>query len=120
MSQSDFPARRRADVHSQRINRASDTRPPRRSYIIGTAIQVLAVPLLFLSRRENSPSDVMVGQPEPVPAVAGQASGRSDRGGRSPGRPLLAANRSQLGLPADPIERRFGLAATPSGSNSRD
>jgi MFS family permease len=45
------------------------------SYVFGAAFQALAVPFLLLSRRERSPSDVMVGGPpaetEPVPAVAG-------------------------------------------------
>jgi MFS family permease len=57
------------------LGKSADVYSYATSYVIGAAIQVLAVPLLFLSRRENSPSDVMVGQPEAVPAVAGQASG---------------------------------------------
>ena len=44
------------------------------SYVVGAAFQALAVPFLFLSRRENSPSDAMVGappaEPEPAPASA--------------------------------------------------
>jgi MFS family permease len=35
------------------------------SYVIGAAIQVLAVPFLLLSRRENHPADAMVGGPVP-------------------------------------------------------
>ena len=57
------------------LGKSADVYSYATSYVIGAAIQVLAVPLLFLSRRENSPSDVMVGQPEQVPAVAGQAAG---------------------------------------------
>jgi MFS family permease len=57
------------------LGKSADVYSYATSYVIGAAIQVLAVPLLFLSRHENSPSDVMVGQPEAVPAVAGQASG---------------------------------------------
>jgi MFS family permease len=57
------------------LGKSADVYSYSASYVIGAAIQVLAVPLLFLSRRENSPSDVMVGQPEPVPVVAGHASG---------------------------------------------
>jgi MFS family permease len=57
------------------LGKSADVYSYSTSYVIGAAIEILAVPLLFLSRRENSPSDVMVGQPEPVPAVAGQASG---------------------------------------------
>jgi MFS family permease len=42
------------------------------SYVVGAAFQALAVPFLLLSRREKSPSDVMVGGPaaEPAPAPA--------------------------------------------------
>jgi MFS family permease len=36
------------------------------SYLLGAAFQVAAVPLLFLSRRENSRSDTMVGSSEPA------------------------------------------------------
>jgi hypothetical protein len=57
------------------LGKSADVYSYSTSYVIGAAIEILAVPLLFLSRREKSPSDVMVGQPEPVPAVAGQASG---------------------------------------------
>jgi MFS family permease len=43
------------------------------SYVFGAAFQALAVPFLLLSRREKSPSDVMVGgpqaEPAPVPAT---------------------------------------------------
>jgi hypothetical protein len=43
------------------------------SYVFGAAFQALAVPFLLLSRRERSPSDVMVGgppaEPAPVPAT---------------------------------------------------
>jgi MFS family permease len=43
------------------------------SYVVGAAFQALAVPFLFLSRRERSPSDAMVGTPpaEAAAAVAG-------------------------------------------------
>jgi MFS family permease len=37
------------------------------SYVIGAGFQILAVPFLWLSRRENSPSDSMVGAPGPEP-----------------------------------------------------
>jgi Major Facilitator Superfamily len=57
------------------LGKSADVYSYSTSYVIGAAIEILAVPLLVLSRREKSPSDVMVGQPEPVPAVAGQASG---------------------------------------------
>ena len=57
------------------LGKSADVYSYSTSYVIGAAIEILAVPLIFLSRREKSPSDVMVGQPEPVPAVAGQASG---------------------------------------------
>jgi MFS family permease len=41
------------------------------SYIVGAAFQFLAIPFLLLSRRENSPSDAMVGAPpDPEPAAA--------------------------------------------------
>jgi MFS family permease len=41
------------------------------SYVVGAAFQFLAVPFLLLSRRENSPSDAMVGAPpDPEPAAA--------------------------------------------------
>jgi MFS family permease len=52
------------------LGKSADVYSYSASYAIGAAFQVLAVPLLFLSRRENSPSDVMVGQPpevEPTP-----------------------------------------------------
>ncbi|HEU5490774.1 MAG TPA: MFS transporter, partial [Gaiellaceae bacterium] len=57
------------------LGKSADVYSYSTSYVIGAAIEILAVPLLFLSRRERSPSDVMVGQPDAVPAVAGQASG---------------------------------------------
>ena len=51
------------------LGKAADVYSYSTSYAIGAAIEILAVPLLFLSRREKSPSDVMVGQPpEPAPA----------------------------------------------------
>ena len=37
------------------------------SYVIGAAFQVLAVPFLLLSRRENDPADSMVGSADRVP-----------------------------------------------------
>jgi MFS family permease len=43
------------------------------SYAVSAAFNALAIPFLFLSRRENSPSDAMVGAPveaEPAPASA--------------------------------------------------
>ena len=57
------------------LGKSADVYSYSTSYVIGAAIEILAVPLLFLSRREKSPSDVMVGQPEPGPAVAVKASG---------------------------------------------
>jgi MFS family permease len=47
------------------LGKAADVYSYANSYLVGAAIQVVAVPFLFLSRRENSPSDVMVGSPEP-------------------------------------------------------
>jgi len=41
------------------------------SYVFGAVIQLLAVPFLIQSRRENAPADVMVGSAEPAPAAAG-------------------------------------------------
>jgi MFS family permease len=47
------------------------------SYVIGAAFQLVAVPFLLLSRRASSPSDVMVGSPEPTaePAAAPAGAG---------------------------------------------
>ena len=53
------------------LGRAADVYSYSTSYAIGAAIEVLAVPLLFLSRREKSPSDVMVGQPSEPAAAEG-------------------------------------------------
>ena len=50
------------------LGKAADVYSYSTSYAIGAAIEIVAVPLLFLSRREKSPSDVMVGQPEPAAA----------------------------------------------------
>jgi MFS family permease len=52
------------------LGRAADVYSYATSYVIGAAIQVVAVPFLLLSRRENSPSDAMVGAPEPEPEAA--------------------------------------------------
>ena len=52
------------------LGRAADVYSYSTSYVIGAAFQLLAVPFLVLSRREGSPSDVMVGSPEPVPEPA--------------------------------------------------
>jgi MFS family permease len=45
------------------------------SYVFGAAFQALAVPFLLLSRREKSPSDVMVGGPPAEPAAAAATAG---------------------------------------------
>ena len=50
------------------LGKSADVYSYANSYLIGAAIQVIAVPFLLLSRRENAPSDVMVGTPEPAPA----------------------------------------------------
>ena len=52
------------------LGKSADVYSYANSYLIGAAIQVIAVPFLLLSRRENAPSDVMVGTPEPAPAPA--------------------------------------------------
>jgi MFS family permease len=52
------------------LGRSADVYSYATSYVIAAAIQVVAVPFLFLSRREKSPSDAMVGAPEPEPEVA--------------------------------------------------
>jgi MFS family permease len=56
------------------LGKSADVYSYSTSYVIGAAIELLALPLLVLSRRERSPSDVMVGQPEPVPVVAAEPS----------------------------------------------
>ena len=48
------------------LGRSADMWSYATSYVIGAGFQVLAVPFLLLSRRENSPSDVMVGSPDPA------------------------------------------------------
>ena len=40
------------------------------SYLLGGAIQIAAIPLLYLSRRENDSSDTMVGSSEPAPLLS--------------------------------------------------
>jgi MFS family permease len=52
------------------LGKTADVYSYANSYLFGAAIQLTAVPFLLLSRRENSPSDVMVGAPEAVPAPA--------------------------------------------------
>jgi MFS family permease len=52
------------------LGKSADVYSYANSYLIGGAIQVVAIPFLALSRRENAPSDVMVGAPEPAPAPA--------------------------------------------------
>ena len=52
------------------LGRSADAYSYATSYVIGGAIQVVAVPFLLLSRRERSPSDAMVGVPEPEPETA--------------------------------------------------
>jgi MFS family permease len=52
------------------LGKSADVYSYANSYLIGAAIQVVAIPFLALSRRENAPSDVMVGAPEPAPAPA--------------------------------------------------
>jgi Major Facilitator Superfamily len=49
------------------LGRSADVWSYATSYVIGAAFQVLAVPFLWLSRRENDPSDVMVGSPDNTP-----------------------------------------------------
>jgi MFS family permease len=49
------------------LGRSADVWSYGTSYVIGAAFQLLAVPFLWLSRRENSPSDVMVGSPDATP-----------------------------------------------------
>jgi MFS family permease len=52
------------------LGRSADVYSYATSYVIGAAIQVVAVPFLLLSRRERSPSDAMVGAPGPEPEAA--------------------------------------------------
>jgi MFS family permease len=49
------------------LGRSADVWSYATSYVIGAAFQILAVPFLWLSRRENDPSDVMVGSAEGMP-----------------------------------------------------
>jgi len=49
------------------LGRSADVWSYATSYVIGAAFQMLAVPFLWLSRRENDPSDVMVGSPDSTP-----------------------------------------------------
>ena len=53
------------------LGKSADVYSYANSYLIGAAFQAMAVPFLLLSRREKSPSDGMVGSPEPAPAAAG-------------------------------------------------
>jgi MFS family permease len=53
------------------LGKTADVYSYANSYLFGAAIQLAAVPFLLLSRRENDPSDVMVGAPpEVAPAAA--------------------------------------------------
>jgi MFS family permease len=52
------------------LGKSADVYSYANSYLLGAAFQALAVPFLFLSRRERSPSDGMVGSAEPAPAAA--------------------------------------------------
>ena len=47
------------------LGRSADVWSYGTSYVVGAGFQALAVPFLLLSRRENSPSDAMVGAPDP-------------------------------------------------------
>jgi predicted MFS family arabinose efflux permease len=64
------------------LGRAADVYSYATSYAIGAVFQLLAVPFLVLSRREGSPSDLMIGDPAPPtpptqqPAAEGAASAR--------------------------------------------
>jgi MFS family permease len=57
------------------LGKSADVYSYANSYLFGAAFQVLAVPFLLLSRREKSPSDVMVGAPEPEAVPAPAAAG---------------------------------------------
>ena len=46
------------------LGRSADVWSYATSYVLGAGFQMLALPFLVLSRRENSPSDVMVGSPD--------------------------------------------------------
>jgi MFS family permease len=41
------------------------------SYLLGAAISALAVPFVWLSRRQNAPADTAVGTPTPATVEAG-------------------------------------------------
>jgi MFS family permease len=58
------------------LGRAADVYGYGTSYVVGAGIQLLAAPFVLLSRREGSPSDLMVGDPAPVtePREAAQAA----------------------------------------------
>jgi MFS family permease len=56
------------------LGRSADAYSYATSYVIGAAIQVVAVPFLLLSRREGSPADAMVGAPGPEPEAAPAAA----------------------------------------------
>ena len=53
------------------LGKSADVYSYATSYVIGAAIQVVAVPFLLLSRREKAPSDALVGSPEVAPVPAG-------------------------------------------------
>ena len=55
------------------LGKSADVYSYATSYVFGAAFQALALPFLYLSRRERSPSDAMIGAPpaEPAPAAAG-------------------------------------------------
>jgi MFS family permease len=50
------------------LGKTADAYSYANSYLFGALFQVIAVPFLILSRREQDPSDSMVGAPEPEPA----------------------------------------------------
>jgi len=49
------------------LGRAADVYSYSTSFVVGAAIQVLAVPFIALSRRENAPADLATGSPAPEP-----------------------------------------------------
>jgi MFS family permease len=55
------------------LGRTADVYSYGTSLLVGGVFQVLAAPFLFLSRREQAPSDVMVGSPGAQTAASGEA-----------------------------------------------
>jgi MFS family permease len=52
------------------LGRVADANGYAASYLVGSVFQAAAVPFIVLSRRQRSPSDAMVGSPDPAPAAA--------------------------------------------------